>query len=55
MNPSYLATLVLVGSNKTVYMPPYKDIFQRTFSKQGKLLEADLVLDMTEAATSCGV
>ena len=44
MNPAYLATLVLVGSNEQVYMPPKKTIFQRyvrKFSKNGKLLEED--------------
>ena len=48
MNPAYLATLVLVGSNQNkVYMPLKNDIFQRyvrKFSKQGKLLEADVGL-----------
>jgi hypothetical protein len=47
MNPAYLATLVFVGSNWKVYMPPKKDIYQRylrKFTKQGKLLEADLGL-----------
>ena len=42
---SHLATLVLVGSNQKVYMPPKKEFFQRyvrKFSKHGKLLEADL-------------
>jgi hypothetical protein len=44
MNPSYLATLVFMGSNQKVYMPPVKDVWQRylrKFTKQGKLLEAD--------------
>ena len=44
MNPAYLARLVYMGSNRKVYMPPVKDIFQRylrKFSKAGKLLEAD--------------
>ena len=47
MNPAYLATLVFVGSNIKVYMPPKLDIWQRylrKFSKNGKLLEADLGL-----------
>ena len=29
MNPAYLATLVFVGANWKVYMPPKKDIYQR--------------------------
>ena len=29
MNPSYLATLVFIGSNEKTYMPPMKDILQR--------------------------
>ena len=40
----YLATLVFIGSNRKVYMPSEKDIFQRylrKFTKGGKLLEAD--------------
>jgi hypothetical protein len=44
MDPAYLATLVFMGANRKVYMPPVKDIWQRylrKFSKQGKLLEAD--------------
>ena len=44
MNPAYLATLVFIGSNDKVYMPPTKDIFQRylrKFSKAGKLLDTD--------------
>ena len=47
MNPAYLATLVFVGSNWKVYMPPKEGIYQRylrKFTKQGKLLEADLGL-----------
>jgi hypothetical protein len=47
MNPAYLATLVFIGSNRKVYMPSKKDIFQRylrKFSKGGKLLEAELGL-----------
>ena len=43
----YLATLVFIGSNRKVYMPSKKDIFQRylrKFTKGGKLLEADLGL-----------
>jgi hypothetical protein len=42
MNPAYLATLVFIGANCKVYMPPTKDIWQRylrKFTKQGKLLE----------------
>jgi len=45
MNPSYLATLVFIGSNFKVYMPPTKDIWQlylRKFTKNGKLLEMEL-------------
>ena len=45
MNPSYLATLVFIGSNMKIYMPPKNEIYQRylrKFSKNGKLLEADL-------------
>ena len=44
---AYLATLVFIGSNRKVYMPSKKDIFQRylrKFTKGGKLLEADLGL-----------
>ena len=55
MNPAYLATLVFIGSNLKVYMPPMKDIFQRylcKFSKNGKLLEQDLGL--TTAAPVSG-
>ena len=47
MDPSYSATLVFVGSNEKVYMPPKTDIYQRyqrKFSKQGKQLEANLGL-----------
>ena len=47
MNPGYLATLVFIGSNHKGYMPPVKDIWQRylrKFSKNGKLLEADIGL-----------
>ena len=47
INPDYLATLVFVGSNYKVYMPPKKDIYQRylcKFTKGGKLLEAELGL-----------
>ena len=42
INPSYLATLVFVGSNQKVYMPPVPAIWQRYLrksSKNGKLLE----------------
>ena len=44
---AYLATLVFIGSNRKVYMPSKKDIFQRylrKFTRGGKLLEADLGL-----------
>ena len=47
MNPSYLATLIFIGSNLKIFMPSKKDIFQRylrKFSKHGKLLDADLGL-----------
>ena len=46
-NPAYLATLVFIGSNRKVYMPSKKDIFQRylrKFTRGGKLLEADIGL-----------
>ena len=33
MNPAYLATLVFVGSNIKVYMPPKLDIWQRYLRK----------------------
>ena len=49
MNPAYLATLVFIGSNYKFYMPPVKDIWQRylrKFSKQGKLLENELDLQI---------
>ena len=39
MNPAYLATLVFIGSNYKVCMPPKSDIWQRylrKFSKGGK-------------------
>lgn len=42
MNPSYLGTLVYIGSNEKAYMPPTKHIWQlylRKFSQNGKLLE----------------
>ena len=54
MNPEYLATLVYIGSNMKVYMPPTKDIWQRylrKFTKNGKLLENDPGLETTEAGT----
>jgi hypothetical protein len=44
MDPAYLATLVFMGSNQKVHIPPVKDVWQRylrKFSKQGKLLEAE--------------
>ena len=44
IDPNYLATLVFMGANMKVYMPPVKDIWQRylrKFTKQGKLLDAD--------------
>ena len=47
MNPSYLASLVFVGSNRKVFMLSTKAILQRylrKFSKNGKLLDADLGL-----------
>ena len=56
MNPAYLATLVFVGSNRKVYMPPKKDIWQRylrKFTKQGKLLETDTGL-VEEASPPAG-
>ena len=49
MNPAYLATLVFIGSNYKCYMPPTKDIWQRylrKFTKQGKLLEDELGLEI---------
>ena len=52
MNPSYLATLVFIGANEKVYMPPVSDIWQRylrKFSKQGKFLE-ESDLGLAEAA-----
>ena len=52
MNPAYLGTLVFIGSNQHVYMPPSKDIWQRylrKFSKNGKLLEANCGFDDNEA------
>ena len=33
MNPSYLATLVFIGSNEKTYMPLMKDILQRYLRK----------------------
>ena len=42
INPAYLSTLVFVGSNLKLYVPPMNDIWQRylrKFSKNGKLLE----------------
>ena len=47
MNPSYLASLVFVGSNRKVFMLSTKAILQRylrKLSKNGKLLDADLGL-----------
>ena len=44
MNPAYLATLVFMGANQKVFMPPVKEVWQRylrKFTKQGKLLDAD--------------
>ena len=52
MDPAYLATLVFVGSNLKVYMPPMKDIWQRyirKFSKNGKLVEEDIGLAAGDA------
>ena len=49
MNPAYLATLVFIGSNYKVYMPPTKDIWQRylrKFTKYGKLLENEVGLEI---------
>jgi hypothetical protein len=46
---AYLATLVFIGANYKFYMPPVKDIWQRylrKFTKQGKLLENDLGLEV---------
>ena len=51
MNPEYLATLVFIGANETVYMPPTKDIWQRyllKFTKNGKLVENELSLEVKE-------
>ena len=45
----YLAALVFVDANKKVYMPAKKAIWQRylrKFSKQGKLLESALGLEI---------
>ena len=47
MNPGYLATLVFVGSNRKLYMPPKNVMWQRylrKLSKNGKLLESELGL-----------
>ena len=44
MNPGYLATLVYMGANRKVYMPPVKDVWQRylrKFTKNGKLLDEE--------------
>ena len=43
------ATLVFIGSNYKVYMPPMKDIWQRylrKFTKNGKLLENEVGLEI---------
>jgi hypothetical protein len=56
MDPAYLATLVFMGANRKVYMPPVKHIWQRylrKFSKQGKLLEAD-GLGLADAPAAAG-
>ena len=56
MNPAYLATLVFIGSNRKVCMPPVKDVWQRylrKFSKAGKLLDAD-GLGLTDAPAPAG-
>lgn len=48
MNPGYLATLVFIGSNYKVDMPPTKDIWQRylrKFTKNGELLENEVGLE----------
>ena len=42
IDPGYLASLVFMGSNMKVYMPPVKDIWQRClrkFTKNGKACE----------------
>ena len=55
MDPSYLATLVFVGSNEKVYMPPKSVVYQRylrKFSKQGKKLETDLGLEEVDVSAS---
>ena len=52
MNPAYLASLVFIGSNRKIYMPPKSAIWQRyllKYSKNGQLLETDAGL--TEEAT----
>ena len=49
MNPQYLAILVSIGANAKVFMPSTKDIWQRylkKFSKNGKLLETDMGVDV---------
>ena len=49
MNPQYLAILVSIGANAKVFMPSTKDIRQqylKTFSKNGKLLETDMGVDV---------
>ena len=58
MNPAFLATLVFIGSNEHMYMPPTNDILQRylrNFSKHGKLLEDELGLEVKqEEYIECG-
>ena len=34
IDPNYLATLVFMGANMKVYMPPVKDIWQRYLGPQ---------------------
>ena len=51
MNPAYLSTLVFVGSNEKVYIPAYKDIWQRylrKFTKNGKLMESEYHLEIKQ-------
>ena len=45
--PGHLATLVYMGANRKVYMPPMKDVWQRylrKFTKNGKLLDEERAL-----------
>ena len=57
INPSYLATLVFIGSNRKIFMPSKEAILQRylrKFSKNGKLLDADLGLVTANACAGAG-